>query len=108
MKSALKYKNVPTEVDGIRFASKKEARRYGELKLLEKAGEIRDLKLQPRYPLSTDMKRLGYYVADFCYCMKSGAVVVEDVKSPATRKNPLYRWKKRHFEAEYCIPITEV
>ena len=46
-----KYRAVPTVIDGIRFASKAEARRYGELRLLEQAGEIRDLVRQPRFAL---------------------------------------------------------
>ena len=46
-----KYRNKKVEVDGILFDSKKEANRYMELKLLEKAGEITDLKRQVRYEL---------------------------------------------------------
>ena len=46
-----KYNAIPTTVDGIRFASKREARRYLELKLLQKAGHISDLELQPRFRL---------------------------------------------------------
>ena len=48
---ASKYKNVWTTVDGIKFQSKAEARRYSQLKLLEKAGEVFDLALQPAYQL---------------------------------------------------------
>lgn len=85
-----KYRNKKVEVDGILFDSKKEANRYMELKLLEKAGEITDLKRQVRYELiprqreqSTEMYKSGphkgeyklgkvieqscYYVADFVY-----------------------------------------
>ena len=50
-----KYRNVKTEVDGILFASKKEARRYSELKLLERAGEIAHLELQPRIKICIGM-----------------------------------------------------
>lgn len=115
-----KYGAKPTVVDGIRFASQKEARRYGELKLLEKAGEIWNLNLQPRYELSTlncssstDQERLkiGEYRADFLYLVGkkddwlNSTVVVEDVKG---FKTPLYRWKKKHVEAQYGIEIREV
>jgi dsDNA-binding SOS-regulon protein len=62
-----KYGAVRTEVDGISFASKKEARRYSELKLLERAGEIADLQLQPRFPLTVNGVRVCTYVADFQY-----------------------------------------
>ena len=114
-----KYHAQPTEVDGYRFASTKEARRYGELKLLERAGEIHGLTLQPRYELSVDNGDypedgrgrsipLGVYVADFRYFRKGAEgteLVIEDVKG---FKTPLYRWKKKHVEAQYGITITEV
>jgi hypothetical protein len=107
-----KYKAVATEVDGIRFASKSEARRYQELRLLEKAGEIYALRLQPVFPLVAvaeqdgERKGVGQYRGDFCYCQKgSAALVVEDVKG---FKTPLYRWKKKHVEAQYGIEIREV
>jgi hypothetical protein len=107
-----KYGAVATEIDGIRFASKKEARRYAELKLLEKAGEIRDLQLQPRYPLCAHPRMHGAgvkvcdYVADFRYRSgPNGLLVIEDVKG---MKTPLYRLKKKWFEAQYGIPISEI
>jgi len=107
---------VKTEVDGIVFHSAKEARRYQELKMLEKLGKIFRLKLQPRYRLcawttKTDPQpALGDYVADFRYCNHAGCMcvwgcTVEDVKG---FKTPLYRWKKKHVEAQYGIQIREV
>jgi hypothetical protein len=109
-----KYRAKRTEVDGIPFASQKEARRYQELKLLEKAGEIRCLELQPRFPLVVpgvgnggpyERRHLGDYVADFRYAdTRKNAIVVEDVKG---FKTPLYRWKKKHVEAQYGITIVE-
>ncbi len=112
-----KYHAVKTTVDGIRFDSAKEARRYGELKLMEKAGEIHCLILQPKFNLFalsiygkvTDP--IGVYRADFSYCTcksKTGCedkLVMEDVKG---FKTPLYRWKKKHVEAQYGIQIREV
>lgn len=115
-----KYGAVPTTVDGVRFDSAKEATRYGELKVLEQAGEIWDLELQPRFVLlvpSTSGQlmraataitqggtfKLGEYRGDFKYHDKSG-IVVEDVKG---FKTPLYRWKKKHVEAQYGIVIRE-
>ena len=108
-----KYGAHPTTVDNIRFASKAEARRYCELKLLEKAGEIRELEIQPRYellawPARGDRTRamVGHYVADFRYRSgPQGLLVVEDVKGVRTA---LYRWKKKHVEAQYGIQITEI
>ena len=114
-----KFNAKPTTVDGIRFASQKEAKRYQELKLLERAGEIHALLLQPAFTLAAPMPdraappwALGQYRADFLYCeCRRGAkcertkVVVEDVKG---FKTPLYRWKKKHVEAQYGIQIREV
>ena len=81
----MKYKNKKVEIDGIKFDSKKEANRYCELKLLERAGKIFDLKLQPRFLLQENFKyknktyRKIEYVADFEYT-ENGQTVVEDVK----------------------------
>ena len=114
-----KYNAKPTVVDGIRFASQKEARRYGELRLLEKAGEIHVLQLQPAFNLWTaggqawTQKPVGQYRADFAYCTCAGGagncgwscVTVEDVKG---FKTPIYRWKKKHVEAQYGITVREI
>ena len=103
-----KFGNVKTEVDGIRFDSKAEARRYSELKLLESAGEIWGLIRQPRFDLVVEGAKIGTYVADFHYYEKDHWTrVIEDVKSPAT-KTPLYRLKKRLVKALYGIDVTEV
>jgi hypothetical protein len=81
-----KFRNVPTEIDGIRFASKREARRYADLKLLEQAGEIAGLKLQPRYPLTVNSLHVATYVGDFEYVeTKSGRTITEDAKGVKTR-----------------------
>lgn len=81
-----KYRNTPTEVDGIRFASKREARRYADLKLMERAGEIKALRLQPRYPLTVQSLHVCTYVGDFEYVeSKSGRIVTEDSKGVRTQ-----------------------
>lgn len=114
-----KYRAKPTVVDGVRFHSQKEARRYAELRLLEKAGEIWGLELQPAFPLLVHVMRaakalaqggtfrIGEYRGDFKYHDRAGTVpyVVEDVKG---FKTPLYKWKKRHVEAQYGIQIREI
>ena len=76
-----KYHAVATVVDGIRFASKLEAARYRDLRLLLKAGEITDLELQPRYPIVVNGQSVCTYVADARYRTRDGALVVEDTKS---------------------------
>ena len=104
-----KYRAVRVNVDGILFHSKREANRYCELKILRDAKKISPFELQVRFPLQVptsgrDTKNIGVYIADFYY-VSEGKIVVEDVKGFRT---PLYRWKKKHFEAQYGIKITEV
>ena len=108
-----KYGAVRTEVDGISFASKKEARRYSELRLLERAGKIECLRLQPRYPLVVANKLVCTYVADFAYHLlekdedgwKVYSLIVEDAKG---MKTPVYKLKAKLFEACMGFAITEV
>ena len=102
-----KFGNTKVVVDGIKFDSKKEANRYGNLKLLEKAGDISDLKLQVKMEIMVKEKKIATYIADFTY-MEKGQYVVEDVKSDFTRKNPVYRLKKKLIEAIYNLKIKEV
>lgn len=98
-----KYRNEPIAVDGIKFASKKEAARYGTLWTLQKAGEIRNLNCHPAYDLHAPCgTKVGRYIADFEYSVCStGEIVVEDVKSPVTAATRAFQQKKRHFETEY-------
>lgn len=104
-----KYRNKPVTVDGQRFDSRKEARRWADLKLLEQAREIFELRTQVRFPLEVQGELVCTYVADFVYREAvTGEVVVEDVKSEATRKNPAYRIKNKLFRAIHGFEITEV
>lgn len=89
-------------VDGITFDSLAEARRYSELRLMERAGEIAQLELQPVYLLHAGIK----YRADFRYRDKDGREVVEDVKGHLT---DVYRLKKKLLLADYSeIDFREV
>lgn len=74
-----KYRARPKTVGGISFHSTKEANRYQELKLLEKAGQIAGLELQPSYALVVNGSKVCTYIADFRY-QERGQTVVEDVK----------------------------
>lgn len=105
-----KYGNTKTVVDGISFDSKAEARRYGELKLLERAGEIRDLELQPKFDLfGIGAGKICTYKADFKYNdLTTFCLVVEDVKSPSTAKEKAYRLKAKLFADNFGFAITEV
>lgn len=102
-----KYHAVRTEApDGRAFSSRHEAARYWQLKMLEKAGEIGNLELQPVYHLHVNGVRIGEYRGDFRYeRLKDGEVVTEDAKG---LRLALYKWKKRHTEVEYGIRIIEV
>lgn len=81
-----KFRNVRVTVDGIRFASKREAARYSYLKELEKEGEITGLRLQPRYPLTVNGMHVCTYVADFEYSWTVlPRLVTEDAKGVRTR-----------------------
>lgn len=101
---ARKYGNKKVEYDGYTFDSIAEARRYEELKLMEQAGAISDLRLQPRYELQKAFvdyegkrQRAIVYVADFSY-QEEGLRVVEDVKGKATKE---YLIKKKLFLFKY-------
>lgn len=100
-----KYGNKRVTVDGINFASQREAKRYGELKLLERAGQIQNLQLQPRFPLKVFGQLVTTYVGDFQYLETNGGVVVEDSKG---FKTPEYKIKAKLFQAVVGFPIREV
>lgn len=98
-----KYRNKPTASG---FASQKEERRFGELALLEMAGKITGLELQVPFELVVNGQLVCRYVCDFLY-VDDGKTVVEDVKSPATRKNRAYRIKVKLLKAVHGIDIRE-
>ena len=123
-----KYHNKPTERvtpagNVLRFDSQKEARRYDELAALERAGTIRDLRMQVDFTLQeayTDTEgrrvRAIRYKADFTYMKQSfvdrdgewqWALVVEDVKSRATRTKE-YILKRKLMKERFNIDIQEV
>lgn len=98
-----KYRNVKTTVDGQTFDSAKEARRYTELKMLEKAGTIRGLRRQVVFDLEANGTLVCRYVADFLY-HHGESEIVEDVKGVRT---DVYRLKKKLMKACYGIEILE-
>ena len=101
-----KYGAVKTEVDGITFDSKREASRYQELRLLEQAGEIANLRLQVPYILfpKNEHGRALKYIADFVYNDDTGALVVEDAKGHST---DVYKIKRRLMAELKGIEIKE-
>lgn len=100
-RSANKYRAVKTAVDGITFDSKAEARRYQELKLLKRAGEIQGFGIQPSFVLPGGIR----YRPDFIVCDKNGRIYVEDVKGHETAA---FKIKKKQFEAMYPYLELEI
>ena len=101
-----KYGAVKTEIDGIVFDSKHEAKRYQELRLLEQAREITNLCMQVPFELMPKSK-YGMpirYIADFTYNDLNGQLIVEDAKGV---KTPVYRLKRRLMAELKGIEIKE-
>lgn len=117
-----KYHSKKVEYDGLKFDSKKEAKRYRELMLLERAGKIKDLQMQVKYELIPSQKdmsgrvieRAVIYIADFVYTDISTPVhrlIVEDIKGYRNTKGgayALYVIKRKLMLHKYGIKITEV
>lgn len=101
-----KYGNSKVEIDGIKFDSISEGKRYQDLKYLELAGKINGLKLQEKIVIIGDWisdKKLnrGYsYYCDFSYYDERGVKIIEDVKSSSTAKNRTYINKRKHILAK--------
>lgn len=96
-----KFRAIATKLDDIKFASKKEAKRYRELKLLQQSGELLFFLRQVPFHLPANVK----YVCDFLCFWKDETVTIEDVKGI---KTPMYILKKKQVEAIYPINITEI
>jgi len=98
-----KYRAKRTIIDGILFHSKGEANRYCELKLLEKVGKIKDLKLQVPFKIYIKEILICKYIADFVY-FEDSKEVVEDFKGVKTAS---YNLKKKLMKAVHNIEIKE-
>lgn len=123
-KSESKYHNEPVTVDGVRYDSKNEMRRFNFLKLMEKAGEISNLRYHVKFELIPQITKeeivhlktkdkvvtkvvqsARYYEADFVYINKKGEEIVEDFKGQET---DLFKFKAALFFYIYNKPITIV
>jgi len=98
-----KYRNKKTQIGMYVFDSIAESKRYKELALLEQAGQIKGLKLQPKFLLQEGFKKNGKtyrkieYIADFMY-IENGKVIIEDVKGMET---DVFKLKRKMFEYKY-------
>ena len=118
-----KYHNEPVTVDGVRYDSKNEMRRFNFLKLMEKAGEISNLRYHVKYTLfpkgTVEIRRLPdgtemelkrydrehWYEADFVYVTKDGKEIVEDFKGFET---DTFKEKRDTLKKLYGIEIKIV
>ena len=100
MKRFSKYNAIPTVVNGIRFASKREGARYRELLLELAAGKIADMTLQPVVKFPCGIR----YVADFSY-IEDGKLIREDVKG---FKTPVFNLKMKCFKHHYPGEVLRI
>lgn len=102
-----KYRNKPTVVDGIRFASKREAAFYVELKQREKAGEVYEVQLQRRYALTGPTGMLfTTYVCDFAFHDATlGRNRVIDIKGVETEA---FKIKRKAMQAILGIEVEVI
>ncbi len=111
-----KFNASKVECDGMTFDSKKEYKRYIELKAMQQRGEITGLQHHTKFELAPKTKLEGEnrakpalrYFADFTYYNAVGQYIVEDVKSAATRKKDSYRNKKHLMKTVLNIDVREV
>ena len=112
-----KYASKKVVIDGIKFDSKREAARYRELMLLQKAGKVAGITLQVPFVLAHPVKFEGSkrsqpavrYYADFVYTdCELGKIVVEDVKSPVTAKLSTFILKRHLMLAIHGIDVKVV
>lgn len=110
MRRGNKFNAVATVIDGVRFDSKKEAGRYVDLKLLQRAGKISGLTVDKkllRYPFVVNGIKVCTYVADFRY-VENGVEVIEDVKGNATAGLSMFKAKKALMKACYNIDVRVI
>lgn len=105
-----KYRALKTTVGSVTFDSGLEAKRYTQLKMLEKAGTIKNVQIQPKFRLMDSYKYDGKtiraidYIADFTY-KENDKVIVEDVKGIKTQA---YAIKKKLFIRKYIIDLGKI
>lgn len=99
-----KFNARKVTIDGIDFASQAEAKRYGELKWLERAGDIKALTCHPKFPLTINGVTIGHYTGDFLY-FSGGRKTLEDVKGKVTAEASLRLRVFKALHPEIAIHI---
>lgn len=100
-----KYNARKVRIDGFTFDSKREAERYGELMLMQRAGEIHQIEVHPPFKIEINNRPICTVVLDFAYVTKAGDKVHEDVKGHTTALSAL---KKKMVEAAHQIDVEIV
>ena len=95
-----KFNAIPTEVDGIKFASKKEAKYYSDLRLRQAAGEVFFFLRQVPFHFPGNVR----YVCDFQEFLATGEVRFVDVKG---YKTDMYKLKVKQVKAVFGVTIEE-
>lgn len=112
-KKPRRFRNKPVQFGGLKFDSKREAERWGQLVVLEKLGHITELRRQVAYELAPAVKLEGErrtkpamrYIVDFEYRGADDKLVVEDIKSPATAKESTFRAKLHLMKSVHGIDV---
>ncbi len=102
-----RYRNCPVTVDGEYYESKREMLYHQDLKNLQRAGHISNLKRQVPFLCEVSGVKICKYIADFQY-VENGRLRVVDVKSPATARDPVFRLKKKLVQAIHGVEIELV
>lgn len=103
-----KFGNKLLQTQDGNFASEWEYEYWGQLKLLQRAGEIKNLERQKPYIINVNGIQVAKYIADFVYEDKSGNIVVVDTKSKATEKLSEFRIKKNLMLAVFGINVQVI
>lgn len=106
-KPGQKYRNIPTMVDGIKFASKREAKRWVDLKILESKEFIRNLKRQVPFDLRVNNKLVCRYIADFTYEEYKGGIWVPIVDDAKGYRDRVFLLKRKLMAAVWNVEIRE-
>lgn len=106
--SRSKYGSKKTEYNGVMYDSVKEVRYAQQLDLLIKAKELKSYERQIVIPLEVNGSKICKYICDFKLIYPDGREELVEIKSAYTAKLPLYRLKRKLFEATYLQAHPDV
>ncbi len=106
-----RYKVVPPErrtMDGVVFDSEAEMKRFADLQMLERAGEISDLRRQISYDIEINGQHFCTYTSDHEYLDKTGTPIIEEFKTEFSKREQAYSLRRRAFELYHNLKVTEI